>query len=321
MDAIFVFREQMEKDKEGKGLTNCRGFGMDQKEKYAMDDLFDIDIAEFEGIDDTIDDLDFGFETEQQRYINPGKKNIKHKKVKYRNAMELAQKIGNIQRDDRYFVFLDGLFVFGDFLEAWIIKNQYNVLEMTISTLSLSQNNVDSLRTLIEKDYLQNLNIIVSDYFFSHERRQIVPYMYHELDIDNKFQLAVARVHTKVCLIKTECGREIIIHGSANLRTSGNVEQIVIEADADLYEFNYDWHHEIIEKYKTINKSVGRETLWHLGRKNGQNTTQPKGMTGHQSSQKQIGKQTSDLRLHQHDEDQHQPDHQDHRSISRSKAW
>lgn len=47
-----------------------------------MDDLFDIDIVEFEGIDDCIDDLDFGFETEQQRYVNPGKKNIKHKKNK-----------------------------------------------------------------------------------------------------------------------------------------------------------------------------------------------------------------------------------------------
>lgn len=222
---------------------------------------FDIDIAEFEGLDG-IDELDFSFETEQKRYINPGRKKITSKPVKYRNAVQLAKQIGNIKRDDRFFIFLDGLFVFGDFIEAWIINNNYNVLEMTISTLSLSENNVDSLKTLLDKDYLQSLNMIVSDYFFSHEKRGLIPYMYQELDVDNKFQLAVARVHTKICLIKTECGREIIIHGSANLRTSGNVEQIVIETDQDLYRYNDNWHKEVIEKYKTINKSVGGEALW-----------------------------------------------------------
>lgn len=284
-----------------------------------MDDLFDIDIAEFEGIDDCIDDLDFGFETEQQRYINPGKKQTSTRPVKYRNAMQLAKEIGHIFRDDRYFIYLDGLFVFGDFIEAWIIQNNYNVLEMTISTLSLSQNNVDSLRTLIEKDYLQKLNIIVSDYFFSHERRQLVPYMYHELDVDNRFQLAVARVHTKICLIKTECGREIIIHGSANLRTSGNVEQIVIEADEDLYRFNHEWHHEIIEKYKTINKSVGGETLWHLGQKDGQRITQQKATQGCRNGQKLTLRRTSDHPQHQKDEAQHRQENT--QTPSRSKAW
>lgn len=228
--------------------------------------VFDIDYNDFNNIDDS--EFDFSFETEKKRYINPGKKKTTTKPVKYRNAMNLARHIGNIQRDDRFFIFLDGNFVFGDFIEAWIIHNNYNVLEMTISTLSMSRNNIDSLGNLFHGDYLQKLNIIVSDYFFSHERRDLVPYMYHELDVDNRFQLAVARVHTKVCLIKTECGREIIIHGSANLRTSGNVEQIVIETDDELYKFNDEWHKEIIEKYKTINKCVGGKELWQADQDN-----------------------------------------------------
>lgn len=236
------------------------------------EDVFDLDVSEFEGLPN-LDDLDFSFDTEKKRYINPGKKQTSTRPVKYRNAMQLAKEIGHIFRDDRYFIYLDGLFVFGDFIEAWIVQNNYNVQEMTISTLSLSENNVDSLANLIHGDYVQKLNMIVSDYFFSHERRQLIPYMYQELDIDNKFQLAVARVHTKICLMKTECGREIIIHGSANLRTSGNVEQIVIEADSDLYKFNDDWHKEIIEKYKTIKKSVGGESLWGQDQKTGETTT------------------------------------------------
>lgn len=255
------------------------------------DDVFDLDVAEFEGLEDP-DELDFTFETDQQRYINPGKKKVGTKRVKYRNALQLAKEIGTIKRDDRYFVFLDGLFVYGDFIEAWIIENQYNVLEMTISTLSLSQNNVDSLVNLINGDYLQKLNMIVSDYFFSHERHALIPYMYQELDKGDNFQLAVARVHTKICLIKTECGREIIIHGSANLRTSGNVEQIVIEADHDLFKFNEDWHNEIIEKHKTINKTVGGEALWGQDQAVGQITTQPKDTPASQSGRKQTLKPT-----------------------------
>ena len=233
-----------------------------------IEDFMDEDISAFEGLD--MGDLDFSIESEQKRYINPGRKDKTTRPVKYRHAHDLAKRIGNFKKDDRYFIMLDGNFVFGDFLEAWIIQNQYNVLDMTISTLSLSQNNVDSLKTLMVKDYVQNLNMIVSDYFYAHERQILVPYIYLELDVDDKFQLAVARIHTKICLLKTECGREIIVHGSANLRTSGNVEQIVIEDDADLYKFNMDWHQEIIDKYKTINKSVQGEFLWEtLGQKFG----------------------------------------------------
>ena len=224
------------------------------------DEVYDLDISDFEDLEDF--DLDFSVDIEQKRYINPGKKGIASKPVKYRNALSLARKIGDIKQDDRFYIFLDGNFVFGDFIEAWIIQNNYNVLEMTISTLSMSENNIDSLKNLFVGDYLQKLNLIVSDYFFTHERHELIPYLYKELDVDNKLQLSVARVHTKICLLKTECGKKIIIHGSANLRTSKNVEQIVIERDDELFDFNDSWHQEIIEKYKTINKTVGARDLW-----------------------------------------------------------
>jgi len=268
-----------------------KGFIMENElfESDFDESVFDIDMNDFEGPDDS--EFDFSFETEKKRYINPGKKKTTTKPVKYRNAMNLAKHIGNIQRDDRFFIFLDGNFVFGDFIEAWIIHNNYNVLEMTISTLSLSQNNVDSLVNLINGDYLQKLNIIVSDYFFSHERRYLVPYMYQELDTGNRFQLAVARVHTKVCLMKTECGREIIIHGSANLRTSGNVEQIVIETDDELFKFNEEWHNEIIEKYKTINKCVGGKELWQVDQENINTSTRQEKQEPKQLLQNQDGQQ------------------------------
>lgn len=226
-------------------------------------DVLDLDLSSFEGPDEPVDmDFDFDFAEDKQRYINPGSRKLTYKPVKYRNAVSLAKKIGNINTDDRYFIFLDGTFVFGDFIEAWIMQNNWYVKELTLSTLSMSENNVDSLKNLFVWGRVNELNLIVSDYFFSHERNLLLPYLYKELDYENRFQLAAARVHTKICLIVTECGKKIIIHGSANLRTSGNVEQIVIECDKDLFDYNYQWHHDILEQYKTIKKPLQGKHLW-----------------------------------------------------------
>lgn len=123
-----------------------------------------------------------------------------------------------------------------------------------VSLLSMSENNVDSLANLLNGGYVDSLDLIVSDYFFSHERRNLVPYMYQELDKDDKFQLAASSTHCKLCLIETHCGMKIVMHGSANLRSSSNIEHICIEENPALYDFNMEFQAAIIEKYKTIRK-------------------------------------------------------------------
>ena len=174
--------------------------------------------------------------------------------IKYSNAKKLASKI-DLDKNDRYNCIVAGNFIFGDFIEAFIVENNIKCLNVTISTLSLDQNNVDSLHNLIEGEFIEELNLVVSDYFYSHERGQLIPYIYRELDIDNKFQLAVAGSHTKICLIKSLGGKHIVIHGSANLRSSSNIEQFTIEENKELYDFYLEYHEAIIEEYKTINKN------------------------------------------------------------------
>lgn len=174
--------------------------------------------------------------------------------IKYSNAKKLASKI-DLDKNDRYNCIVAGNFIFGDFIEAFIVENNIKCLNVTISTLSLDQNNVDSLHNLIEGEFIEELNLVVSDYFYSHERGQLIPYIYRELDIDDKFQLAVAGSHTKICLIKSLGGKHIVIHGSANLRSSSNIEQFTIEENKELYDFYLEYHEAIIEEYKTINKN------------------------------------------------------------------
>jgi len=217
---------------------------------------FDFEGIEFDYFDSIEENL---IET---RYIKPKLlKPFNENAIKYAYAKDLANDIC-IEKNSRYFVLLNGSFIFGDFIEAIIKKNNWLVDEMIISTLSFSEENIDSLANLLNGNYVEKLDLIVSDYFFSHERNKLIKYAYSELDKNNKFQLSVIRTHCKTCIFKTN-GLKIVIHGSANLRTSNNLEQITIEESNLLYDFYAEYQKNIIKHFKTINKTIKGQELWH----------------------------------------------------------
>lgn len=196
------------------------------------------------------------------RYFAPKKsKEISEKFLKYSDAEKLAIDV-DLPKNSRAFAFINGTFFFGDFIEAFCVVNNFHVKKMTISTLSMNQNNVDSLANLMQGGYIDDLSLILSDYFYGHERSQLVPYIYQELDLEDRFQVAFAGTHCKICLIETHCGNHFVFHGSANLRSSSNIEQICLENNKDLYLWMIDIQNSIIEEYKTINKSIRGKKLW-----------------------------------------------------------
>lgn len=220
---------------------------------------FDINSQDFSDIEINIDfDIDAN-----NRYCKPAMSRSKN--VKYKNASELSKAI-EIKQNERYFCIIDGSFIFGDFIEAFIYDRAMKVKELTLSTLSMSQENIDSFYNLMNLGYIEKLNIIVSDFFYSHERHNLVKYMYDKLDIDDRFQLSVCRTHTKICMFETEMngGRKYVIHGSANLRSSDNIEQFMIEENSDLYIFNYMFHKKIIDNFATVKKSLRGNNLFNL---------------------------------------------------------
>lgn len=205
------------------------------------------------------------------RFIEPHDcEEIAEYRIKYDNAANLANEIGPLPSGFRAFVILDGKFIFGDFIEALVVRNNWKCEEITISTLSMSQENIDSLANLINGGFVAALNLIISHYYFANERAGIMPYLYEKLDVNDVLQVAVASVHTKIAMIRTACGKKIVIHGSANMRSSSNIEQIVIENSPGLFDFCASVHHGIIEAHKTINKPVRRTALWAavLGQEN-----------------------------------------------------
>ena len=198
-------------------------------------------------------DINANFET---RIIKPPKtKELQERYLQYDYAENLATDI-DLKENMRYFAFINGSFYFGDFIEALIIKKNLKVKHLLISTLSLCENNIDSLETLLTKGYVDKIDLIVSDYFYSHERGNLIQYAYDRLDIENRFQLAVTRSHCKICTIETEKGNCIILHGSANLRSSGNIEQLIIEENKELHSFIIEHQNQIINKYHTIKPGI-----------------------------------------------------------------
>ncbi len=181
--------------------------------------------------------------------------------MRYDNAVKLAKDL-YLDKGERYDCLVSGNFIFGDLIEAYLVQHRAKALKMTISTLSLSQNNVDSLANLLNAGYVDELQLIVSTYFYGNEVNSLIPYIYKNLDTGGKFQLAIAGTHTKTAQFETLGGRKIVMHGSANLRSSGNIEQFTIEENAELYDFYDDIFSKIAEKYATIQKMVRGSALW-----------------------------------------------------------
>lgn len=183
------------------------------------------------------------------------------KMCKYHNAQAMVSEIGDIEEGDHINAIVSGDFIAGDFIEAYLEVNKLTATEILISTLSMSSENVDSLVN-IQNLYLTGpMGLIISDFFFSHEKYDGVKDIAKNLG-DGHFALAVAGIHTKITLIKTECGKHIIIGGSANLRSSMNIEQITIDNCAEIYAFHREWMADILNKYQATGKMLRRGKLW-----------------------------------------------------------
>ena len=183
------------------------------------------------------------------------------KVVKYEYAKDMAAQIGKVKENEHIFALVSGNFIAGDFIEAYLEENDLFAEEIIIATLSLSKENVDSLKNILEWKRCGRMGLLVSDYFFAHERKDGIEYIIETLNYDG-FLLAAAAIHTKITLIKTFCGMNLVIGGSANLRSSRNIEQITIDNSKELYEFNREWIVGLLKKYQATHKSLRGGALW-----------------------------------------------------------
>ena len=182
----------------------------------------------------------------------------------FENAEEFAKQI-DLTPNSRTFAWLSGSFIFGDIVEALMTARNVLIKKLYISSLSFSQDSIDSLRNIIDYmgDDLELMALIFSGYQYSHEKFNMVPYMYRTLDNPrNNVQIAFGGWHTKLITLETLLGNTITIHGSANLRSSNSVEQIMVEINNfELHQFNADIMQNIVDRFGTINKDAPYKAL------------------------------------------------------------
>lgn len=201
----------------------------------------------------------------ETRHIKPAyHKPVPQRMIREQYANDFAKSL-KLERGMRVHAVVSGNFIFSHFIRALLMEHNIRATRMVISTLSMSQDCIEALRDVCDLGYCDRLDLIVSAYFYSHERHQLIPYLYESLDNDQstaEFQLAVAGTHCKTVLIETEGGSKLVIHGSANLRSSGCLEQFSIEENPDLFDFHMGYSERILETYKTIRKEVRMAKLW-----------------------------------------------------------
>ena len=182
----------------------------------------------------------------------------------FENAEEFAKQI-DLTPGSRTFAWLSGSFIFGDIIEALVTARNVTVKKLYISSLSFSQDSIDSLRNVMDYmgDELESMVLIFSGYQYSHEKFNLVPYMYRTLDNPrNNVQIAFGGWHSKIITLETLLGNTITIHGSANLRSSNSVEQVMVEINnKELHEFNANIMQNIVDRFGTINKGAPYKAL------------------------------------------------------------
>lgn len=165
--------------------------------------------------------------------------------VSYENAVTLAKAI-DIKKGETIYINLTGKFIFGDFIGAFIQENDLSVKELTIVSLAGNFEIYGLLVALLERGWVEKLNLVLSEYTIAMDKKhspKAIEFLKSSLQkYKGRFELHTGRVHAKLVLIETIKGGKVTMHGSANLRSSQSIEQLIIQENKELYDFNYKFY-------------------------------------------------------------------------------
>lgn len=181
---------------------------------------------------------------------------VVNRRVLYENALDFVKGF-DLHPGNRAFAFINGDFIVGDILEALIDARVCVPQRATIMSLSMSEENVDSLvnvREMCGDEF--GLHLVLSGYFYAMKKKPggLVQYIRDELPWAT---VSYAPVHAKVMAVESAKGTKFVVHGSANLRSSRSIENIAIEADADLHDYIVGFAGKIAQAYAVQGVKTG----------------------------------------------------------------
>lgn len=209
-----------------------------------MEDNWDCNIEFENNLDEETTFYNFG-DNNPDEFIKLTNDKITTFDVSYENAVTLARAI-EIKKGETVYVNLTGKFIFGDFIGAFIQENNLDVKELTIVSLAGNLPIYGLLIALLDRGWVEKLNMVLSEYTIAMDKRytpESIEFLKKaQKKYKGRFELHTGRVHAKLVLIETKHGGKVTMHGSANLRSSQSIEQMIIQENKQLYDFNYQFY-------------------------------------------------------------------------------
>ena len=134
---------------------------------------------------------------------------------------------------------IGGKYALWELVPALIEKTGSKIDDLLIATLSFSKANAAEMLGLLDDGQVKRVGLLIS-YYFKSTSRPIYDCLVPQLRERGQRVLAM-RTHFKIILVKMAGGMKYVIESSADLRSSGNIEQFVMTRCPDLYGFHESW--------------------------------------------------------------------------------
>jgi hypothetical protein len=120
---------------------------------------------------------------------------------------------------------------------------------LRIATLSFNDRNTLEMAELLRSGRVGALTLLCSSFFRAHNDAEYANARREAAGFPGRWRLAAARNHCKVVL--ADFGeRRLVLEGSANLRTNGNLEQLLIVRDAALHDWHAGWIDALVSRHE-----------------------------------------------------------------------
>jgi len=119
---------------------------------------------------------------------------------------------------------------------------------MRIATLSYNGRNLAEMVRLLDSGAVRRLNLLCSAFFRDHNGELWAETL--EEFRDRGQRAAAAKSHAKVVTFAFASGRRLTLEGSANLRSNGNREQLLLADGAGLHDWHATWIDTLVTQHE-----------------------------------------------------------------------
>ena len=119
---------------------------------------------------------------------------------------------------------------------------------MRIATLCYNARNLTEMVRLLDSGAVGQMTLLCSAFFRDHNTELWEETL--EEFRDRRQRAAAARSHAKVVTFAFTDGRRLAVEGSANLRSNGNREQLLLADGAALHDWHAGWIDELVSKHE-----------------------------------------------------------------------